>query len=1015
MERVRRTGNKPITNKERRKQWQEKDGLDLSEFGERDVRLQQIMRIIREPRSGEYGPEHEEALAEVHSLIHTYDLDKATKAGLIVASTKDIVGRDNRTPEADEAYYKVRHETLPKLMGGRFFTKCGKELGAALEEDGRIERSAIVGPDADIERFPTLTSVPAAVASQILKRLNEYNLTQYAVDLNDKDEDGNEIEVNSDELTEEEREARTFITIGGIKKASQYLSAGQVETARMMSSFSTISKGIKSIDDIKERLRNHNNKSRVDTIKIQTNASSIRIESVNELRLGHQDGLAGIELLEREVERIKQLPDDKKPHVLTVHNLIQSDFASHQARKRQANAEGLGSKTEQYSAANEVLDLLKSTGIPVIVSTGPDDEAMADDAAKEIVQEIRGAAKIGGQENFISYYESNNLIQDPGFQTHKLFYLENVIPLQYRMGRRLREKNEVQEATGGELNYSEYFALFNHIVNGEELPEELGIDPDIIAEMGEWRDGVTFVNDFNLVAETEGTRRDIAARHNTNFTAESLKVNHMKSIMEQLGSVAASEGTDDMADLILTGRQQQAYSLANRAISLPGLWDTGKSLNRKSYYANAPGDASRRSNFNRGVPGVPTLTTVEITDDDRLIQMFSSKEFLDKSETLPRTAIFEFCDQQIGSISARPDIQVMYLSYMLEVAKEMPIAIQFAGDMIHGNIYTSFANESQSVGMISLTSQKIFMKTMMERVFDTSDPIIKGLLENVIDCVVQPGNHDKPMRAKMLNSVDDHVDYLEMTMKDILGDERVRSEKVKNVDGTPVATWAARTHLGAYSVLTAHYHIQKFGRGGGGYPVSDAFKRAQGMSEKAPDILLGAHWHNPQVAMFGNVLSVIGGPMAGQTEFEDFGGMKARPFGTVIKIGGGEPVSVESLSAHTLRLGGSSQKELRGGKVITGAKYGQFTPDKLGERGLVDDEGFDPQKHGIFMHRDFPKNALQKALLMDVEDASHLINHRGETVNPYEVDEKGREIAVSEQTKRAREIAARIAMERQSA
>ncbi len=994
-----RTGNKPVTNKERRAQWEKDDGLDLSEFGARDVRMQRLMRVIKEPRGSEYGPEHEEALAEAHAIIYGFGLDDASTAGLIVSATKDIVGRDNRTPEADEAYYQVRHETLPRLMGARFFTKCGKELGAALEQKGQIERSDIVGPNARTDLFPTLTSVPAAVASQVLKRFNEYGLTQYGIDMDDLNEDGDVPDVSI--LTEEEKDERTFVAIGTIKKAAQYLSEGQVETARMMSSFSSIPKEIKSIADIKERLEKHNEESRVDTITIKTNSNSIRMESVNELRIGHQDGLAGIELLEREVERIKQLPDDKKPHVLTVHNLIQSDFASHQARKRQANAKGLNSKTEQYSAANEILDLLKSTGIPVIVSTGPDDEAMADDAAKEIVQEIRGAVRIGGKENFISYYESNQLIQDPGFQMHKLFYLEHIIPLQYRMGRRLREKNEVQAATGGELNYSEYFALFNHIVHGEELPEELGIDPDIIAEMAEWRDGVTFVNDFNLVAETEGKERDIASRHNTNFTAESLKLNHMKSIMEQLGSVAASEGTDDMADLILTGRQQQAYSLANRAISLPGLWDTGKSLNRKSYYANAPGDASRRSNFNRGVPGVPTLTTVEITDDDRLIQMFTSKEFLDKADSLPRTAIFEFCDQQIGSISARPDIQIMYLSYMLEVAKEMPIAIQFAGDMIHGNIYTSFANESQSVGLISLTSQKIMMRTIMERVFDTSDPIIKGLLENVIDCVVQPGNHDKQMRAKNLNGVDDNVDYLEMTMKDILGKDRVRSEKVKNIDGTPVASWAARTHLGAYSILTAHYHIQKFGRGGGGYPVSDAFKRVQGMGEKSPDILLGAHWHNPQTAMFGNILSVIGGPMAGQTEFEDFGGMKARPFGTVVKIGGKEPVAVESLSAETLRLGGSSKTELRGGKVITGAKYGQFTPDKLAERGLVDDEGFDPRKHGIFMHRDFPKNALQKALLLDVEDASHLINHRGETENPYDKGE------INELTRRAFEIAAR--------
>ena len=35
--------------------------------------------------------------------------------------------------------------------------------------------------------------------------------------------------------------------------------------------------------------------------------------------------------------------------------------------------------------------------------------------------------------------------------------------------------------------------------------------------------------------------------------------------------------------------------------------------------------------------------------------------------------------------------------------------------------------------------------------------------------------------------------------------------------------------------------------------------------------------------------------------FEDFRGMKAVPYGTVICLGGGEPVSVESIPARSLR------------------------------------------------------------------------------------------------------------------
>src|SRR5690348_11210300 len=98
MERRGRTGNKPLTNKERQAQWQEVDGLDLSEVPA--LTLRHLMKLIREKPRGDYGPEHDEVLAQAHSLIRYSGLDKATQAGLIVSATKDIVGRGNRTPEA---------------------------------------------------------------------------------------------------------------------------------------------------------------------------------------------------------------------------------------------------------------------------------------------------------------------------------------------------------------------------------------------------------------------------------------------------------------------------------------------------------------------------------------------------------------------------------------------------------------------------------------------------------------------------------------------------------------------------------------------------------------------------------------------------------------------------------------------------------------------------------------------------------------------------------------------------
>ena len=81
--------------KERSKQWLEIDGVDVSEVP-RNV-LNKVMRTIRETR-GVYGDSHDETLLEIYATIQDSKLSAADKAGLIVSSTKDIVGRENRTP-----------------------------------------------------------------------------------------------------------------------------------------------------------------------------------------------------------------------------------------------------------------------------------------------------------------------------------------------------------------------------------------------------------------------------------------------------------------------------------------------------------------------------------------------------------------------------------------------------------------------------------------------------------------------------------------------------------------------------------------------------------------------------------------------------------------------------------------------------------------------------------------------------------------------------------------------------
>ncbi|MDN5819519.1 MAG: hypothetical protein L0H36_01235 [bacterium] len=982
MERLKGSDGKFIKNSELLKRWQESDGFDPTKYPSRLLKdVESVVSSISQS-SDTFAEDFEVALSTIQEALQvTERLSQEDKAAMIVSATKDIVERENRTEAADNAYYGIRHEALPFILGSSFYVRSGRELARALESDETLSKYDIVGPEVDHDKFPTLSSVTPAVRSQVLKRLNEFELTGY--DLTDEE---------ADYETESELDQATVITYGKKKNASKYLADGSIETARMMSKFNrSVPKDIHNIKDVLGHYDKHNEERKINTVKIDTNADNLRVLPINELRLGHQDNGEGLRLVDQTVDLIKRMPEDEQPQLVTVSNIMQSGFVHHQAKKRQTLAMGLETENSQYSSANAVLDRLRELEKPVIVSLGSDDHAIAYDAVKDIIREMNGYIRTGGKENFISYYESNNLIQDESFQTHLKFYLENVIPLCYRMGRRLRTKDEVADATDGELNYSEYFALYNHIEHGEQLSDSLGILPEVIAENGEWRDGLCFVDDYNLEATTEGGSKKVNYRHSMAFSSETLPVNHMKPVLELMGGLAANAAMDK-PDLWVNGRQQQLTYLRG-ALALPGLWDTAQSLDSKQYYATAPGDPSRRSNIGRRIPSKPMIDMYELTDDGRTRQSIISKEILDKADSLPRTALFELCDMQIGSPSARPDYQIMYLSQMLEKAQEMPIAIAVAGDIIHGHLYPDFPEESQDIGLVKLKSQKAHVKDIISGVFDMNDPVIRTLAENIIDVVVQPGNHDKIMRPKFPNNNDDNIDYLVTEFENVVGKDRVRNEAIFDNDGTPVGTWIARMHLGAYSVNVAHYHLSRGKFGNGGLPVKDAYDRVKGLGEKSPDLLIGAHWHNPQVANYGGIISVIGGPLAGQTNFEDFMGLKSVPAPTVTYLGGGEPMTVEFLSPKSL--------------IGEGVKYGGYAPKQLAEEGFKDDPNFDPFKHGPYQSDDLPKSALMKKLNMQRRQASQLVKFKSQLENPNHYDAKGNPIQLNEATRRAFEIAAR--------
>lgn len=758
-----------------------------------------------------------------------------------------------------------------------------------------------------------------------------------------------------------------------------------------------------SIDDIYAR---HDENRRVKQIDIKASKDNCSVLPINELRIGHQDSRAGHQLVREHIDRLAAVPHEQRPDVILVSNLIQGDFSHSQSKKRAALAPDLDSNTAQFREAKKLLDEIKTLDVPVVLNLGSDDLRIAEDYTKDVMREIDQGLRDGSRHQFIPYYEQNKLTQNKLFQEHYRFQLDYALPLCYRLGRRLRTPNEVEELTGDGSDESEYMLLYRYIKDAVQnpLPAALGIPSEEVVRSGDrYLDGSYVVDDVDLVFTTNNETQTIKYRHSTGLTPESLPGNHLGKQLQRQGNLGMMGCK--LAGLNMTGRGQElTYATASRVgvMTLPGLADPIQSFDTRALHREVPGDMSKRFDATRGRLIRPSLDTVELLDNGNIRHNIVSKKLMEKSETLPRMAVFEVCDMQIGSPTARQDYQIKFLSMILDKAAEMPVAIHIAGDIIHGNLYGNMAYESQSQGLLRTESQKLVVSDIFHKIFDAAP---RELRDAVFDVVVQQGNHDEVQRVKSFGGAnhDPNIDYLIRDAKDIFEtpDSRgkVRHGAVMMTDsGTPVPTWRAYSHYGAMTMMTAHYHINRGMKGNsGGMPVYHPLQRAQGLgSAEIPDMIIGAHWHNEQLAVVGDVVSVIGGAMAERSEFEDMFGYDARVAGTVIEMGGGMPLSVEFVHEKAL--------------IDQEVKYGHFTRESLADHGYYDDRDYDAYKHAPYSLMGAPQSALNKSILDLNRAASERIVYQTYPRNPNMFDGSGNPISVNDTTARLAREARRLAL-----
>jgi hypothetical protein len=731
---------------------------------------------------------------------------------------------------------------------------------------------------------------------------------------------------------------------------------------------------------LQELYTKHDADSHVDTVEFETGRPSVNVLYLSELLIGNQN--SAVDFYLDTIDRVKNLPEDMKPDLVVLSGLLQGDFKLLEKRRRSTLVAGLDGMDAQFRYAREMIEKAQEIGAPVVYNMSNDDRRIAEEYTIEVFRQMEKDSKgydkknkalpsgdAGRADGVLIVSQLDKLRQHPVWQTHLKFQIETVFPFCLQAGRRLYTGNEMAVRTQNKIGSQEYYLLFDineRQKSGEPLkPVQKSY---MKAVQKDFINDLIIVDDFNLDIKTENKEYHDWVRHNMGFSSQPMYQAHMKNAIDAVAQTAVNG--HDAPDMMVMQHNQEGVGVGMQnkwIVSTPGLIDVHKHINTKGSHTDANGDVSSRLvRTRRRIPS-PGATSYERTDDGRLIVTFFNDALTQKSESIKeRITIAELCDFQTGSITARPDLLVMYLDYIRTRSMgERSTALFFGGDMIHGRNYPHFASESQQTGLMSMDSQEDFNLSLFREAFaEMSSEELKSL-ERIL---VQPGNHEWNSGTLKWHGYS-FVSYMRHFFEKMLargGYSDAEIDKiVKTHDAviTPKGEYASGytgiEYFGEVGVLIQHYLLERGGKGTGGeLPVyqTQSFVQGGGDLMRNIDVLMAGHWHHAQWGVLGNKLGVVGGSMAGISDYEIKRAYRPTPSGTAIHMGGGLPMQLEVISEEALH----AHKIQKGG----------YTEHQLEEEGYRTDDGFDVVRHGIWLPDSFPKSALQKKLRQQTRDAS---------------------------------------------
>jgi hypothetical protein len=726
---------------------------------------------------------------------------------------------------------------------------------------------------------------------------------------------------------------------------------------------------IQDTDDVVELYQGAKQEAKIETVTINAEGQSRRILFVSGVALGFLD--SDPKFVKHIIHTIQELPKDQRPNLIVINNLLYGGFENREKGEKTALVQGLDTLEAQFKTGRMILDDFRKLDVPVMLNLGGSDWEIGRDL---LLRMLRYQFNLLGH---INYFKQDQLQRTIEWQVYDKFVTKVALPYCYRTG---------TVPTDGELLilYDTYrrYVLAQEAGEKPVIPQKYKdiLDFDAIPFPGKkFKDNLIIVDDaiVQLTNKKSGVTETHGMYSSLNFSLspnppmygtplQSL-IQWMKQENVQPSDVVRGSATImNQHQFIATSVDGERWAESTPAVQQPEV------LDKRGRNKRAP-DASHRKATTRREFASTGSFMVETTDDGRRIYHALIKgPLLDLANSQDRTTVYLTGDEQIGSVTHRPDLLVKGDDIAKELLSQEKVVFIHGGDNKQAKNYKGKEHQESAVGtLVDIDRQDDLYRYLTFLALDGVSET--HLRNNLVKVRILAGNHELNSGFAMYGI--SHMTALRMAWNNYLTAHNVppelqdvrMCENVTTEDGSFFRSWSAIEDIAGYTWMFQHLILQQREKKAADMPIMQAKALFEGAARSVKNIQ-GAtffHYHSPWIySAFGKVFT-ISPAKAGQSEFEYVRGYKAQPGALLLHLGGGLPPAFEFLSRKTL--------------IEHTIKDGPFCEQSLNDQGFFTDKDFDPYRHGAmsnvpaFTFEDlrkgkFPQYGPRSALIKYIQD-----------------------------------------------